>query len=149
MGIRDSRRIIGEYKLTLTDYMERRSFPDEIGRNCYFLDVHHSAEEKESILKGEKNGEEGWAAYADGESHGIPYRSLIPRNIRNLLVAGKTISCEHIMQGSVRVMPVCLVSGQAAGTAARLAAMQEDMDVREIDINDLRGILKRNGAFLQ
>ncbi|WP_033166601.1 FAD-dependent oxidoreductase [Clostridium sp. KNHs205] len=149
MGIRESRRIIGEYKLTLTDYKERRSFPDEIGRNCYFLDVHHGLEERESILKGEKNGEEGWEAYGDGESHGIPYRSLIPKNIENLLVAGRTIACEHIIQGSIRVMPVCMVTGQAAGTAARLAARNGDMDVRAVDIRELREILKRNGAFLK
>jgi hypothetical protein len=64
-------------------------------------------------------------------------------------VAGRTIACEHIIQGSIRVMPVCLVTGQAAGTAARLATMKEDMDVREIDIRDLREILQRNGAFLE
>lgn len=149
MGIRESRRIIGEYTITLADYMERRSFPDEIGRNCYFLDVHHSIREREKLLRGESNGQEGHQGYLDGESHGIPYRSLIPKNLKNMLVAGRSISCEHIVQGSIRVMPVCLVTGQAAGTAARLACDTPDNEVRAIDISKLREILKRNGAFLE
>jgi hypothetical protein len=145
MGIRDSRRIIGEYKITIEDYKKRRSFSDEIGRNCYFLDVHYTKEERDRVMNGESNGEENWEAYSEGESHGIPYRSLIPKEIKNLLVAGRSISCDHRVQGSVRVMPVCLVTGQAAGTAAQLAC--ETRDVRSIDINDLRGILRRNGAY--
>jgi hypothetical protein len=145
MGIRDSRRIIGEYKITIEDYKKRRSFSDEIGRNCYFLDVHYTKEERDRVMNGESNGEENWEAYSEGESHGIPYRSLIPKEIKNLLVAGRSISCDHRVQGSVRVMPVCLVTGQAAGTAAQLAC--ETRDVRSIDINDLRSILRRNGAY--
>ncbi len=147
MGIRDSRRIIGEYKLTFEDYIARRGFPDEIGRNCYFLDVHHSIEEREKIMNGESNGEEGWESYGDGESHGIPYRCLIPKGIKNLLVAGRSIACEHRVQGSIRVMPVCLVTGQAAGTAAALVG--ESSDVREVDIPILRDTLQRNGAYLE
>ncbi|MFV0343240.1 MAG: FAD-dependent oxidoreductase [Anaerocolumna sp.] len=149
MGVRESRRIVGEYRLTLADYMERRSFPDEIGRNCYFLDVHHGVDEIEGILQGKNNGEEGWQPYKDGESHGIPYRSLIPKDIQNMLVAGRTISCERIIQGSIRVMPVCLVTGQAAGTAARLAIFREEIDVSKLDIKELRENLKRNGAFIE
>lgn len=149
MGIRESRRIIGEYRITIRDYEERRNFPDEIGRNCYFLDVHHSITEREKLLSGESNGQEGWEAYSDGESHGIPYRSLIPKNIKNLLVAGRSISCEHIIQGSVRVMPVCLVTGQAAGTAARLACDTAGNDVRAVDISSLRKILKQNGTYIE
>ncbi len=145
MGIRESRRIIGEYKITFNDYMERRTFPDEIGRNSYFLDVHHSFKERERIMKGESNGEEEWNSYSDGESHGIPYRSLIPKNITNLLVAGRSIACEHIVQGSIRVMPVCLVTGQAAGTAAWLAC--STLDVRDIDVGNLRDLLHKNGAY--
>ncbi len=147
MGIRESRRIIGEYKITFNDYKERRTFSDEIGRNCYFLDVHHKIDERERILKGESNGEEGWESYSEGESHGIPYRSLIPKEIKNLLVAGRSIACEHIIQGSIRVMPVCLVTGQAAGTAAQLAC--NTLDVRDIDINQLRIILLRKGAYFE
>lgn len=147
MGIRESRRIIGEYKITFRDYMERRTFPDEIGRNCYFLDVHHKEEEREKLINGKSNGQEGWESYADGESHGIPYRCLIPKDVKNLLVAGRSIACEHIIQGSVRVMPVCLVTGQAAGTAASLAC--NALDVRDIDIDNLRNILHRNGAYFE
>jgi hypothetical protein len=147
LGIRESRRIVGEYTITLEDYVERKSFPDEIGRNCYFLDVHNSMKDVEKILSGKSNGEEEWRPYAPGESHGIPYRSLIPKDIKNLLVAGRSISCEHIVQGSVRVMPVCLVTGQAAGMASWLAL---DLgDVRDIDVSLLRSRLRENGAYFE
>lgn len=147
LGIRDSRRIIGEYKITIEDYMKRRSFSDEIGRNCYFLDVHYTKEERDKVMDGKSNGEENWETYSPGESHGIPYRSLIPKDMKNLLVAGRSISCDHRVQGSVRVMPVCLVTGQAAGTAALLAC--ETRDVRRIDINGLRSVLRKNGAYFK
>ena len=153
MGIRDSRRIIGEYKITLDDYIQRRSFPDEIGRNCYFLDVHYTKEERDRVMKGESNGEEGREAYSAGESHGIPYRSLIPKGIDNLLVAGRSIACDHKVQGSVRVMPVCLVTGQAAGTAAQLACeakgASESIEMRNIDIDYLRSRLQKDGAYFE
>lgn len=145
MGIRDSRRILGEYTITMEDYRKRRSFPDEIGRNCYFLDVHYTMEGRDKVLSGESNGEEEWQSYSAGESHGIPYRSLIPKGMNNLLVAGRSISCDHRVQGSVRVMPVCLVTGQAAGTAAKMSCDTEN--VKLVDIELLRNTLRKNGAF--
>ena len=76
--------------------------------------------------------------YGPGESHGIPYRSLVPKGLRNVLVAGRSISCERIVQGSVRVMPVCLAMGEAAGMAAAHAAQRHDGDVHAVDTNRLR-----------
>ncbi|MDF2484069.1 MAG: dependent oxidoreductase [Herbinix sp.] len=147
LGIRESRRIIGEYTITIEDYIERKSFSDEIGRNCYFLDVHNSKKDVEKILSGKSNGEEEWRPYAPGESHGIPYRSLIPKNIENLLVAGRSISCDHRVQGSVRVMPVCFVTGQAAGMATWLALNLGD--VRQVNVSLLRSKLRENGAYFE
>ena len=147
LGIRESRRIVGEYTITLEDYIHRQTFPDEIARNCYFLDVHHTQEERDKVMKGESDGKEGWEPYSPGESHGIPYRSLIPKGMENLLVAGKIISCDHRVQGSVRVMPVCLVTGQAAGTAACLA--MNTLNVQKIDIAALRKRLREDGVFFK
>jgi hypothetical protein len=148
MGIRETRRIIGDYILTLRDYLDRRSFADEICRNSYFIDVHWAKEEvaakHEDMAKWEKN----LFHYQAGESHGIPYRCLTPRDLKNVLVAGRSISCEQTVQGSVRVMPVCLAMGHAAGIAAAFAAKRPDNDVHKISVPDLRQKLFKAGAYL-
>ena len=148
VGIRETRRIAGDYSSTLEDYLERRSFDDEICRNAYFIDIHmdkktspRDPEELEKLLKRSHH-------YEKGESHGIPFRSLIPRQLRNVLVAGRSISCERDVQGSVRVMPVCLATGEAAGLAAALAARQYSGNVREVPASLLRTRLKEEGAYL-
>ncbi|MDR2750436.1 MAG: FAD-dependent oxidoreductase [Clostridiales bacterium] len=146
VGIRESRRIIGEYQITLDDYMQRRTFPDEIGRNSYFIDLHNALSERDKILRGEAREDSCWASYGKGESHGIPYRSLVPKGLTNVLVAGKTISCERSVQGSVRVMPPSLVTGQAAGTAAAMIA-KSDIFARDIDTDALRAKLREDGAY--
>ena len=147
LGTRESRRIIGDYALTLDDYMQRRSFPDEIGRNNYFIDVHIPVEVREKVNAGEISEEAGFARYGEGESHGIPYRCLLPKGLSNVLVAGRTISCDRDVQGSVRVMPVVLVMGQAAGTAAAMA-VQAGCDPRGVDVPALRAKLREDGAYL-
>jgi hypothetical protein len=86
--------------------------------------------------------------YEKGESHGIPYRCLIPQGLDNTLVAGRSISCEQIVQGSVRVMPVCLAMGEAAGMAAARAAWFSNGNVRAVDVFKLRSRLREEGAYL-
>jgi len=147
MGIRESRRIIGEYELTLEDYITRRSFSDGIGRNCYFIDIHLAANEREKSNKGQFDIEHRYESYGPGESHGIPFRCLLPQKAKNLLVAGRTISCDRPVQASIRVMPVCLVTGQAAGTAAAMAA-NNGQDTKSLDITKLRAKLSKDGAYL-
>ena len=138
VGIRETRRIVGDYTLTLDDYLARRSFCDEICRNSYFIDIHHSLG---------ASAPEGYH-YGPGESHGIPYRCLVPKGLRNVLVAGRPISCDATVQGSVRVMPVCLAMGEAAGIAAAHSARLHEGDVRAIDTAHLRQRLKSEGAYL-
>ena len=84
--------------------------------------------------------------YEKGESHGIPYRCLTPKGITNLLVAGRSISTDRAVQGSTRVMPVCLVTGQAAGTAAALCS-EDKPNVHSLDITLLRETLRQDGAY--
>ena len=149
LGIRETRRIVGDYELTLTDYMNRQSFPDEICRNNYFIDIHNALDEvmktPEALWKWE---EKTTARYKKGESHGIPYRCLAPRGLANVLVAGRSISCEQAVQGSVRVMPVCLAMGEAAGMAAAHASKMEQPDVHAVDTEHLRCRLREEGAYL-
>jgi hypothetical protein len=85
--------------------------------------------------------------YGNGESHGIPYRCLTPKGLKNVLVAGRCISTDRMVQGSTRVMPVCLAMGEAAGTAAVLAASR-DGDVHAVNSDELRSQLKAQGAYL-
>jgi hypothetical protein len=114
--------------------MARKSFEDEIGRNCYYIDIHKSGY-KESH-------------YGKGESHGIPYRCLTPKALKNVLTAGRCISTDEEAFGSLRVMPPCLVTGEAAGLAAALAVKQTKNDVHKIDVQHLRKRLKEEGQYL-
>jgi len=149
MGIRETRRITGDYVLTLDDYLARRGFDDEIARNCYFIDIHTAEDEIETVKKiGRPLVTERFPRYEKGESHGIPYRCLTPRGLRNVLAAGRCISSDHIVQGSIRVMPVCLATGEAAGLAAAMAARCAEADVHAIDTNQLRRRLREHGAYL-
>lgn len=147
MGVRESRRIVGDYKLTVEDYITRADFEDEICRNSYYLDIHYNLEELKQKAEGKIDDDQRCARYGVGESHGIPYRSLLPKGVRNVVVAGRSISCDKRIQGSVRVMPVCLAMGEAAGTAAAMAAAT-DCDVHAVDTAKLREILLEHGAYL-
>lgn len=147
LGIRETRRVVGDYLLTIEDYVARRSFDDEICRNSYFIDVHLAAVEARKD-PGNPYHEERTLRYGVGESHGVPYRCLTPKGLRNVLVAGRSISCERAVQGSVRVMPVCLAMGEAAGVAAAQAVRETGGDVHAIDTARLRTRLREAGAYL-
>lgn len=147
VGIRETRRVVGDYVLSLNDYVARRSFPDEICRNSYFIDIHHALADVEKDNTGRIEGLKHELRYGPGESHGIPYRCLTPVGLRNVIVAGRSISCDRVVQGSVRVMPVCLAMGEAAGLAAAMAS-QDDRDVHQVDTLALRARLKAHGAWL-
>lgn len=146
LGIRETRRITGEYVLTVEDYDARASFEDEIGRNANPLDVHASRCDKG--CQDSSYGLERQQQYPPGESYGIPYRCLIPRRLENVLVAGRCVSTDRLMHGSMRVMPGCFVTGQAAGVAAAMAARKTGGAVRDIDTGELRETLTGQGAYL-
>ena len=151
LGARESRRVVGDYVLTQDDYWARRGFSDEIARNCYFLDAHTAIKDAKKLESANMNFADEFKpeGYKAGESHGIPYRTLTPKGIRNLLVAGRSISCERPVQSSIRVMPVCLVTGEAAGAAAAQAAAAKGNDVHKVDVDALRKNLKAAGAFFE
>jgi len=143
LGVRETRRIIGDYYLTIDDFVSLRSFPDEICRNCYYIDVHH----KKSEIGTEKEGQTEAISLKPGESHGIPYRCLTPKGLKNVLVAGRCISTDRDVQGSTRVMPVCLCMGEAAGLAAAMA-VAGGRNVHAVDTPELRRRLRQYGAYL-
>jgi hypothetical protein len=123
LGVRESYRVMGEYILTLDDYIKRRKFPDAIAKNDYFLDVH-SKELNECYLKQNQDlDDEYFKNYQKGEYYEIPLRCLIPKGFQDLLAAGRIISADEYVQGSIRTMPACLATGEAAGieAAKRLA----------------------------
>jgi len=149
IGSRESRRVIGDYIFTIEDYLARRSFEDEILRNNYYIDIHNTPNES----KQQKGGahwfsDERYERYGNGESHGLPYRCLTPKGLRNVLVAGRCVSSDRITQGSLRVMPCCLCMGEAAGIAAKLAADMPEADVHAVDTRELRKRLEEEGAYL-
>ncbi|GHT18796.1 membrane protein [Planctomycetales bacterium] len=135
LGIRESRRIKCDYTFSLEDWLQRRSFEDGIGRNAYYIDIHIQDAAQ-------------YPPYGKGESHGIPYRCLTPIGLKNVLVAGRCISTDHYAYGSLRVMPPCLVTGEAAGMAAVHALQRTKNDVHQIDVPYLRKRLKEEGQYL-
>ncbi|MCB7317863.1 FAD-dependent oxidoreductase [Lacrimispora sp. 210928-DFI.3.58] len=144
IGVRESRRLRGRYILTGEDYMRRADFEDSIAYYSYPIDIHASngADAEAAETGYQKN------RYAPGESYGIPFRCLLPQTIDNLLVAGRTVSCDRMMQASLRVMPACFAMGQAAGTAAAMAA-EQGICMSELDTDALRMRLFRQGAYLK
>jgi len=138
VGIRESRRIRGEYVLTKDDVLAQRTFPDTIGYGSFFIDIHR--------LDGP--GMDRQTVRPDpGFKYQIPYRILVPRTIDNLLVAGRCASCTHEALGSLRVMPQCGVMGEAAGVAAALS-IQRGESPRALNVGALQEQLRRQGCIL-
>ena len=149
IGVRESRRIVGDYCLTLDDYLACRSFPDDIARNAYFIDIHAPTSAKAAAAKSiSDDAARTHYALAPGQSHGIPYRCLLPQGVENLLVAGRSLSADRAVQGAARVMPVCLAMGEAAGLAAAIAARLPEPRTRAVDTNELQTRLRAQGAWL-
>ena len=145
LGIRESRRIRGEYQLVLDDFRRQAVFEDEIGRYCYPVDIHPSDNSKENYEQFHK--EHFGYRYKAGESYGVPYRILVPQKIDNLLVAGRCVSADRPMQSSIRVMPGCYITGQAAGAAAVLCA-REECSPRNMDVRKVQQKLLEMGMYL-
>ncbi len=145
MGVRETRRIRGDYELTLQDFISRASFEDEIGRYAYGIDIHESTPDRKDYRKFEE--EYRTLRLKEGESYGIPYRILTPKGLRNVLTAGRCVSSDRYMQSSIRVMPACYITGQAAGAAAA-AAVRSRTDTRGFDVRILQKALRDMGGYL-
>lgn len=137
VGIRESRRIIADYMMRIEDFKNKTNFDDEIARNCYFIDVHLPNKDSTMVME----------YLPKGESHGISYHSLLPQGMKNLIVAGRTVGSDRLINSALRVMPNCFTMGQAAGVAAYLAAL-DNVGYRDIDIQQLQDLLISQGAWI-
>jgi hypothetical protein len=137
VGVRETRRVVGEYQLIADDILKARKFPDVIARSTYPVDIHNP-EGIGTTLK----------RVPAGDAYDIPLRCLLPQTVDRLLVAGRCISGTHEAHSSYRVMPVAMATGQAAGVCAALAVRQ-DRTAREVPIADVQRELIRQGANLR
>ena len=136
IGVRESRMVLGEHILTGKELVETKKFEDSVAAGNYDIDIHNP----------EGSGTSHYF-FPEGEYYTIPYRSLVVKDADNLFVAGRCISCDHEAQASVRIMPICCATGQAAGAGAA-AAFKSGCAARDADISCVRDILKRGGAFI-
>lgn len=134
IGIRETRRIVGKYVMTADDILQCGRFDDAIAVASYPLDLHHP---------------DGGGCTLEwcGDCYDIPYRSLIPEKIENLIVAGRCISTTHEAMSAIRVMAPCMAMGEAAGRAAKMAIRQNILP-SAIDVQKLRAELVEKGAYL-
>ncbi len=137
IGVRETRRIQGEYTLTLEDLAQGREFDDVIALAGYPVDIHSPT--------GDGGGATG--EWTTANIYQIPYRALVPVRVDQLLVAGRSLSATHEAQAAVRVMPPAFAMGQAAGTAAAIAVAR-GVAPRRISVRELQAALLRAGAYL-
>ena len=136
IGIRESRHIQGDYRLTADDLLDSKVPEDSILLAANSVDVH-----------GRFGPTSNEYVPIKGDYYGIPYRSLLPRGVEQLLIAGRCVSADSTAAGAIRVMPPCMGMGQAAGTAAALA-VKAGSTVRNLDVQTLRAVLRKNGVYL-
>lgn len=134
LGIRETRRIVGQYVMTADDILSCRRFDDSVAVASYPLDIHHP-----------EGG--GCTLTWCGDCYDIPYRTLIPKKIENLIVAGRCISTTHEAMSAIRVMAPCMAMGEAAGRAAKLA-IRNGVLPSQLDVQQLRAELLEKGAYL-
>ena len=137
VGIRETRRIIGDYVLNFDDVMSARKREDGVAKGAHHVDIHGAGTNQlRQPIK-------------DGGSYDIPLGSLIPRGLKNVMVAGRCFSATREANGSARVMGTCLAMGQAVGTTAALAVVTNVVDdVRRVPVAAVRERLKAQGAVI-
>jgi glycine/D-amino acid oxidase-like deaminating enzyme len=129
IGVRESRRIVGEHVLTGEEILAATAFDDQVARCGAPIEEHHAGEDTR------------WVYLPEGATYGIPYRTLQPQELENVLVAGRCFSATHDAHASARSMATCMAMGQAAGTAAALSA-----EPKRLDPAALRARLREDGA---
>jgi hypothetical protein len=134
IGVRETRRITGEYQLTARDLLEARKWDDAIARGTYPLDIHNPQGKGTALMR-----------LPPGEFYEIPLRCLLPQRLDRLVVAGRCISGTHEAHSSYRVMPIAMATGQAAGVCAAMAA-RGGKAARDVPARDVQAELRRQGA---
>jgi hypothetical protein len=139
IGIREGARVVGDYTLTLADLRAGREFDDAIARGTFYLDGHKPDDEKRTYILPENQ--------RHVPPYQIPFRSLIVRDAKNLLAAGRCFSGDQLALSSARVSTTCSMMGQAAGIAAALCVTMSH-DPRELEPQQVREIVEERGARL-
>ena len=139
IGIREGRRVVGDYVLSVDDLRAGRRFDDAVARGVFYLDGHKPDDEKRSYILSKKE--------MLVPPYQVPLRSLIVRDGKNLLAAGRCFSADQLALSSARVTTSCSMMGQAAGIAAALA-VQQSCDPRELDPAEVRKVVEERGAKL-
>ena len=137
VGVRETRRIVGDYQLTEQDVLDCASFDDTVGVNGWMIEEH---------LAGDVQFRWQNIPHCRGFNH-LPYRMLLPQGLSNVLVAGRCASMTHGGQSAARVSGACFVMGQAAGTAASLA-VQAGLSPRDLEVSRLQSVLSSHGVYL-
>lgn len=134
IGIRETRRIVGDYSLSGKDLLDGVDFEDSIGCGGHPVDIKPL---RQDILD---HHYENWRFH-------MPYRIMLPKGIENLLVAGRSVSASRMASGSIRPTAQCMILGEAAGTAAAIS-VKDGVTCRELDVKKLREKLLENGVVL-
>ncbi|GGT64490.1 FAD-dependent oxidoreductase [Streptomyces purpureus] len=137
VGVRETRRILGEYQLTGEDVLAARTFDDAIARGAYPVDIHNPSGRGTTLKRVPR-----------GQSYDIPLRCLLPLDLERVLVAGRCISGDHIAHSSYRVMPISMATGQAAGVCAALASARRTSP-RDVPVAAIQDELRSQGASLR
>jgi 2-polyprenyl-6-methoxyphenol hydroxylase-like FAD-dependent oxidoreductase len=136
IGVRETRRVHGDARLTRDDVLSGRRFDDQVGLCGAPIEDHHGGADTR------------WQYLPDGAAVGIPFGTLVVRDATNVLVAGRCFSATHDAHASVRSMAQCMAMGQAAGTAAAIAAVGR-VEARRVDVPSLRARLRADGAIVE
>ena len=140
IGIREGARVVGDYVLTVDDLRAGREFDDAVARGVFYLDGHKPDDDKRTYILSKEE--------MQVPPYQIPYRSILVRDGKNLLAAGRCFSADQLALSSARVSTTCSMLGQAAGIAAALAC-QQDCDPRKLDPAEVRKIVESRGARLE
>lgn len=136
LGIRESRRLVGRRVLGGLEAIRCLPQEDSIARASYIIDIHDPHGKGKAI-----------GGSIQGDAYDIPYGTLLAKNTDNLLCCGRCISVDHVAHSSTRIMGTCMLTGQAAGTAAAMA-IQQNCEPCELDVQHLRAQLRKNGMIL-
>lgn len=149
IGFRDSRRIDGMYHLTIEDMESRRHFDDVIAVFPRFYDMLAPDANMDGDGKVEGRGYVGhiYEPVVDDRTFEIPYGALVPRNVSNLLAAGRCISADHVAESGTRAISLCMMTGEAAGAAAAVA-IRSGKKPADICVKELQQILKQQNINL-
>jgi hypothetical protein len=137
IGVRETRRIYGDYTVTAQDIIDVVPFEDCIARGDWFIDIHSPTGEGTQRIHP-----------PEGKWYEVPYRSIRARGIENLLVASRCIDSSHEAHAAIRITPQVMAIGQAAGTAAALCVKNNLKSTRDLGAAELRETLRSQGAFV-